>query len=402
MNTKNTKKLVSRNKLTAFFVACLMLVAVFVGLTQIKKEAPATELWTAGAEMTEVPETDFWLEDGASVRYGTVDGKKVSGLRYTFQIKKSVYDTHNEYTKYGILIAPATYTLTPENVFGVSATYDWAEKVDGEWKYTGTKTRIANLPAEKFEDDTLLGVAVKQFYGSLIDLKDTNIAKEFRGVAYVGTSTDGVNYTYEFVTNESNVRSMAYVAQCAKEDPESSADLKADMDTLYLNKEVVLQTASSYKTEYYFEQADGSYAIDADETTTLPSTINATVTPVQKSFDNYVVNTELTDGATLVYANDKTVLKVYYSLASYTVTYDLGELKEDEYVEISEATYTEKYGKSVTLLTPTCDGYVFVGWQNAQGEFVGETLIISGDETLTAVWAKDESADRWGPWSPLV
>ncbi len=400
MNTKITKKLVSRNKLTAFFVACLMLVAVFVGLTKINKQVPTTELWTAGAEMTEVPETDFWLEDGASVRYGTVDGKKVSGLRYTFQIKKSVYDAHNDYTKYGILIAPKAYELTPANVFGASAIYDWAEKVDGEWKYTGTKTRIANLPAEKFEDDTLLGVAVKQFYGSLIDLKDTNIAKEFRGVAYVGTSTDGVNYTYEFVTNESNVRSMAYVAQLAKADPESGADLKSDMDTLYLSK--VATVASSYKTEYYFEQADGSYAIDADETTTLPSTINASVTPVEKAFDNYVVNTELTDGATLVYANDKTVLKVYYSLASYTVTYDLGELKEDEYVEISAATSTEKFGKSVTLLTPTCDGYVFLGWQNAQGDFVGETLVISGDETLTAVWAKDESADRWGPWSPVV
>lgn len=401
MNTKNTKTIIWHKKLVAIMIALLMLVTLAVGFVQKESEAPVL----GAAEMTEVPATDFWLEDGAAVRYGkNAAGEQVNGLRYTFQIKSSVYAANNEYTKYGILIAPKDYNLTPETVFGDSAIYDWAEKVNGEWVYdeASTKTRIANLPAEVFEDDTLAGVEIKQFYGSLTGLKEANIVKEFRGVAYVGKSSDGVKYTYEFVSNDTNVRSMAYVAQCAKEDPESSADLVRDMDTLYLNKASVLATASSYTTEYYFEQANGEYAINSEETTKLDSTINATVAPVVKTFDNYVVNAEKSDASAIVYANDKTVLKVYYSLEEYTITYDLGELANDEYVEIEAATTSVQYSKTATLLVPTCDGYVFKGWKNAEGELVGATLTCAGDETLTAVWEKDESADRWGPWSPIV
>lgn len=399
MNTKNTKTIIWHKKLVAIMIALLMLVTLAVGFVQKESEAPVLGV----AEMTEVPATDFWLEDGAAVRYGkNAAGEQVNGLRYTFQIKSSVYAANNEYTKYGILIAPKDYNLTPETVFGDSAIYDWAEKVNGEWVYNGTKTRIANLPVEVFEDDTLAGVEIKQFYGSLTGLKEANIVKEFRGVAYVGKSSDGVKYTYEFVSNDTNVRSMAYVAQCAKEDPESSADLVRDMDTLYLNKASVLATASSYTTEYYFEQANGEYAINSEETTKLESTINATVAPVVKTFDNYVVNAEKSDASAIVYANDKTVLKVYYSLEECTITYDLGELANDEYVEIEAATTSVQYSKTATLLVPTCDGYVFKGWKNAEGEFVGATLTCAGDETLTAVWEKDESADRWGPWSPIV
>ena len=388
-------------KVAGLAVAGLMVATVAAGLIPEQTQAPVMPV----ANAQEVPATDFWLEEGAAVRYGTSkDGDQISGLRYTFQIKTSVYEANNDYTQYGILIAPATYELTPANVFGDAAIYDWAVKVNGEWTYdtTSTKTRIANLPAEIFEDEMVGTVAVKQFYGSLVDLKESNITKEFRGIAYVGKSTDGVNYTYEFVTDESNIRSMAYVAQRAKEDPESSAELKAAMDTLYLSKASVLATASSYKTEYYFEQADGTYALDATKTATAASTVNATVTPNLQTFDNYVVNTEMTDGETIVYANDKTTVKAYYSLASHTVTYDLGELKNDEFATISAATSSVQFSKTLTLLVPTCDGYVFVGWKNAEGEFVGKTLVCEGDETLTAVWEKDESADRWGPWSPVV
>jgi uncharacterized repeat protein (TIGR02543 family) len=84
------------------------------------------------------------------------------------------------------------------------------------------------------------------------------------------------------------------------------------------------------------------------------------------------------------------------------VTYDLGELKNDEFAAISEATSSVQFSKTLTLLVPTCDGYVFIGWKNAEGEMVEGLFVCDGDETLTAVWEKDESADRWGPWSPLV
>ena len=158
-----------------------------------------------------------WLENGASVRY-LGEG---NGLRFTMQIAESAFD---ENATYGILIAPEDYLtegkeLTVANVFGENAIYNWAVMTESGWQYTKEdgKKQIVNLVTSEFNSDKVNGVAVKEFYASLVDILEANIAREFRAVGYIRTGEEGA-YAYEFVGDDDNVRSMAYVAQKAIED----------------------------------------------------------------------------------------------------------------------------------------------------------------------------------------
>jgi len=278
---------------------------------------------------TDVQNTyDYWLDYGASVRFGS----QGNGIRYTFQVRESAYETlmktYSDVT-FGIIIAPEVYDLTIANVFGDSAIYGWAERnEDGTWQeYTDTtKIRIANLQADCLIDKTIEKdgetIDVKQFYGSLINLKPTNITKEFQGVGYVGVrNADTEKYSYTFVGDESNIRSMSYVAQKAIEydnmlatdhedklKPESLSFLQQN----YVD--AVNTVASNYTVEYYFEQADGSFVIDSNETEVIASTIGASVSATEKSFDGYYfdVNNVGNVKSGTVYANNKLVLKMYY------------------------------------------------------------------------------------------
>ena len=315
-----------KKKLTVALAVCAMACAAVAahGIEKVSVNADAA---------TETA----WLADGASVRYGD----KGNGLRFTFQT--TAYD---ENATYGILIAPNSYTktyaLNAENVFGANgatAKYNWAVKdVNGEWVYTAEagKKQIINLETEGLVDKevTIDGktVAVKEFYGSIINLLDgtydevtnpnsvNNIAREFRAVGYIRTGSEG-NYSYQFVGDEDNVRSMAYVAQRAIEytgKDELSAEAKQSLDTMYVSK--VTNQAASFTQEYYLEQEDGSF-VKAESLTDVLNTYNSVATTIDdevefvaKEIDGYVYD-ESNENAKLsgkVYANDKLVLKGYY------------------------------------------------------------------------------------------
>lgn len=82
---------------------------------------------------------------GASVRYASES--ETNGLRFTAVVPQNLY---KDGATYGMLIAPEDYVaenpLDYENLFGENAVYDWAVKnADGEYVYSGTKTRIINV-----------------------------------------------------------------------------------------------------------------------------------------------------------------------------------------------------------------------------------------------------------------
>ena len=290
-----------------------------------------------------------WMEDGASVRFGSAG----NGLRFTMQIRADAFDAN---ATYGILIAPEDgYTLTEENVFGANAIYNWAVKDEnGNWKYTAeeNKTQIVNLVTEGFNDDTVeidgVKVAVKEFYGSLINMDEANIGREFRGVGYIRTGTEG-NYSYTLVGDSDNVRSMAYVAQLAIEDTSSKAPTQTQKEQLqinYLNK--VADVASSYTQEYYLEQADGTYA-KAEALTEVMSEYNGVATKVgtQVAFvGKEIAGYEQVDGEGVlsgtVYANDKLVLKGYYKAVANAQDLGLVNVAETSSVSVSGLAGVEK------------------------------------------------------------
>ena len=85
------------------------------------------------------------------------------------------------------------------------------------------------------------------------------------------------------------------------------------------------------------------------------------------------------DGKVKITVNENMTLTAVWKAKSFTVTYVLLDGKT--------RTETAAYGKTVTLVEEPRTGYTFVGWND--GEKVhqaGETITVTGDVTLTAVW----------------
>ena len=83
-----------------------------------------------------------------------------------------------------------------------------------------------------------------------------------------------------------------------------------------------------------------------------------------------------------------------------TVVYDLGALKNDSFAFVAKTEEELPYGAKINPPTPACEGYIFKGWETADGEPVEGTVYALNDGfTLIAVWEKDLTADRWySPW----
>ena len=85
------------------------------------------------------------------------------------------------------------------------------------------------------------------------------------------------------------------------------------------------------------------------------------------------------DGKVNITVNENMKLTAVWKARTFTVTYVLlnGETR----------TKTVNYGQTVTLGEEPRTGYTFVGWKDGENVYrAGETLTVTGDMTLTAVW----------------
>ena len=313
----------------------------------------------------------FSMSAGASAR---ID-KECNGLRFAYSFTPDEYDfikarvaslnndgkTYDYDTvEFGMLIAPVDYLvegreLTEANVFGENAIYDWAvlNKDTNEWVYSGgngvdgSKTRIINLTAEKLN----LVDGKYTYYGSIINILDKNIAREFKGVGYVKLVKADVP-TYYFATENDNNRSIAYVAQRAIEDENVSADVKTILRTKYLDK--VANVKSDYTVEHYFENEQGEYVLDPSKTQTMKDEfIGTTVNAVALTVADYTPNTTHADSVTsgVVYANNRLVLKVYYD----NLNNDRNALLT---AHIADNTYNWAGKDNISFYSSTCDAKI--------------------------------------------
>lgn len=195
----------------------------------------------------------FAIDNGASVRLD----ENGNGIRYHVAMPADEHTALEENTAYssvvyGILVAPADYektygALNKANVFGldsngntVTAKYDWAVKDEnGDWQYdeNSSKTRIMNFRTGTLTEYTAKnGDSMAGYYGSIVNLNEDNIVRDFVGVGYIQYTEKATGKTnYVFAERNDNVRSMAEGARLAIASDEVSTTDKALLKQTYLS-----------------------------------------------------------------------------------------------------------------------------------------------------------------------
>jgi len=135
-------------------------------------------------------------------------------------------------------------------------------------------------------------------------------------------------------------------------------------------------TDASYTVQHWVEQIDGSFIMKDEETISNAQT-GTTVTAVAKSYEGCTAPDPMPSA---MVAAEGTVIAVYYTRNTYTVSFDANG---GSYVS---SIFDVKHGATVTEpAAPTFAGYTFAGWLNGETAFDFNTP-VTGNLTLTAKW----------------
>lgn len=286
-------------------LAVLGSVACSFGVMGLKTASAETAFDTAKIEMIK----------GASVRYYAQNTTTAeSGIRFSSAITSEDYtaleamETEGVSVSYGMLIAPYSYfkdygEFTPATVFGVGGEkiYTW----EGETVEEGaTYTEIAHVTYDTLTMSTQKGYEnCYELKGSLINIKEENLTKEFMGRGYIKYQTaEGVSYKfadYYEDSVENNARSIVYVSQLAID----AGDAAADWVSLnYVSK------ATALPTKYTIETYVGEELVKTED---FDTTVNANVENVAiAEYQGYTNVSAETSGK--AYANGHLTLKHVY------------------------------------------------------------------------------------------
>ena len=179
---------------------------------------------SAKADDAALPEVT--MKHGASIRLSTTgtDGSD-SGIKFAFSMSAEDYaalSASDVYTdvKYGVFIAAASYNVTGKEIadethlVGDNAIYYWqVGETEGDAMATETDGKA-------------------YFYGSVVNMKDENLRRDYIGVGYVKYTVNGKTH-YKFAAADDNVRSVETVARVAYT---ANPELRDKLVSLYLNK----------------------------------------------------------------------------------------------------------------------------------------------------------------------
>ena len=206
--------------------------------------------------------TEFSAVTGASVRISDR-----SGIRFTVNVPTSVYDSvvsggaYVNDSQIGMIIVPYAY-VTDYNAYKASnPTSDY-----GYYEYfKNVKGKMVNLtytPEQVAANPVTGGYQIK---GSLVDIKEANLERDFVGIGYVRTS--GI-YTYTAITEEDNARNITEVATKAIEDNSGkvSASQRGLLSSLYnIDYYTVSYENIDLSDEYHVNNAYGTnYVLPTD------------------------------------------------------------------------------------------------------------------------------------------
>lgn len=355
-------------KKTVVVMAAVALSTAAVGINQLRV--------FADEETAIQPLDSVAMVEGASVRIGDTSNDNGNGMRFTMFMDKAAYetlmtgDTYSE-QEFGIIIVPdldAYDDVSYDTVFGAQKKYDWAVWEDdgdgsGRWVYNGTDdddysqimlysfdkmyNSVAGMASENESNVYVRGTISKISYA----------AQEFRGIGYVKYK-DGEAQKYVFL--EPEVRSMTYVAQRAVENDHPNADWLQSAYVADYGKNGEKATATTVTQEYYYEQANGSY-VKNDEDTVVISTVGEDSIYVDDEVEadsahkiGYVYYPEHGDSvaSAKAYANGKRVLKSYYKLFDVANVVDdvslLTAKRTNYYADVHGTLTIAKYGENVS------------------------------------------------------
>ena len=165
-------------------------------------------------EASELETLDLWMEKGASVRVaktatydenGNITGYETSGIRFTTHVSNAQIAALNEGIEngiyksvvYGTLIVPTDY------LFGGDFTHEWLE----------ANCAYLDIPSTGW---IKVGTEYSSYYGSIVNLHETNLARKFSGIGYIQITyaDDSVKYFYAPYL-ASYARTAEYVAKAA-------------------------------------------------------------------------------------------------------------------------------------------------------------------------------------------
>lgn len=140
----------------------------------------------------------------------------------------------------------------------------------------------------------------------------------------------------------------------------------------------------TYTVKYYVQNTDNS-GYSLSETAALTGQMGEEVTAKAADFDEkvYHLKGELPKGT--IKADGSLVLKVYYDLNEYKLTFDAKGGESDQ-TEV-----TARYGDKIASPMPTRKGYVFEGWYTDEAceNAFGQTMPAK-DMTVYAKWEKQK------------
>ena len=358
-----------------------------------------------------VDTVSFTMEAGASVR---ID-ENGNGIRYQVKMPAAEHTALEENTTYsqvtyGILVAPADYektygALDKANVFGISSTgsavvpkYDWATKnEEGEWQYNGdgSKIRIMNFQTGKLTEYTAEnGEEMARYLGSITNLDEDNIVRDFVGVGYIKYTVAETGKTdYVFAERNDNVRSMADVARRAIASETESATNKAVLKKTYL--EDVYNSYLQFDTAASKQIVEGA-ALSWDSVGENDYAVSALV-----KYDDFDADGEGNEDATTTGRQDLVidmggVYKVkeiesvviryrYLNASKLSMHLYVNDLKTDANLRMTGFTYQ---GAAANWYTPTVTedfATLTIPQSSLKSNSLGASTLLTAEDYLTAI-----------------
>lgn len=274
---------------------------------------------------------------------------------------------------------PLGYSAKTENNDG-STTYTYSFVPTGDTAVTVSqpeqKSYVVTLPVgdhftAKFDDSDAKSDKTVTYNGSV----------SFTVTADSGWTIEGVSYTGDATLTQDTTDLTKYTL----------TDIKSNVAVSVKMKQIPVYTISYSIDEAYF----------TSQKVTGESANVTLITPAERTgynFDGWYKNLDYTDKAKATLdVNGDVNLYGRYMPKTYSINYDLNAPTGATVTPNTIDATTKTYGQAVTLsaVTPTCDGYDFLGWAKeenkglvvyAAGATVSEEL--TDNMTLYAVWAK--------------
>ena len=256
---------------------------------------------------------------------------------------------------------------------------------------TGTTYKRANAEQKTFEHFTLNtskstlsgningnGSLVLKVYYTRNTYKVTTTRNNSKG----GTITSGGTYPYDkeitlTATTKSGYTFLGWFVNGEKVCSTENYTFNVDKTETY-EARWEANAKTPYKVEYYKENVDRN-GYDLVDTQNLTGTTDTTATAEQKTFEHFALNTSKSTLSGNINGNGSLVLKVYYSINTFTVSQTIGG------TVTGCGTYT--YDKQVTVTATTNLGYTFLGWFSDNTCVSNATTATFSDKDIIAKFA---------------